>query len=231
MFYQQFIGCNAIIYYAPTIFSQLGLDPNTTSLLATGVYGITNTLFTIPAVLFLDSVGRRPLLMAGAAGCGISLVMVGSLIAAYGHDWPSHVVAGRVAIAFVYIYDVNFSYSWAPIGWVLPSEIFNLATRSTGVSITTSTTWMCNFIIGVVSPLMLDNLDHGGTYFFFAAFAVLGFLTTYFFLPETRMKTLEQMDALFGEITSNVDKDITSRIRHELGLKCSDQDASVPQVV
>jgi MFS family permease len=102
------------------VFSQLGLDPNTTSLLATGVYGITNTVsfayvlgpplpkltslfdgtqvFTIPAVLFLDSVGRRPLLMAGAAGCGISLVVVGSLIAAYGHDWPSHVVAGRVAI-------------------------------------------------------------------------------------------------------------------------------------
>jgi hypothetical protein len=139
------------------VFAQLGLDPNTTSLLATGVYGITNTLFTLPAVFFL--------LMIGATGCFVSLVMVGSLVAAFGHAWPSHVSAGRVAIgesmlqrcsalgtasrradcaAFVYIYDVFFSFSWAPIGWVLPSEIFNLATRSTGVSITTSCTWMSN---------------------------------------------------------------------------------------
>lgn len=80
------------------VFSQLGLDPNTTSLLATGVYGITNTVFTIPAVLYLDSVGRRPLLMAGAVGCFISLVMVGSLIASYSDNWPAHQTAGRVAI-------------------------------------------------------------------------------------------------------------------------------------
>ncbi|GFZ51224.1 hypothetical protein JCM24511_08982 [Saitozyma sp. JCM 24511] len=218
MFYQQFIGCNAIIYYAPTIFAQLGLDPNTTSLLATGVYGITNTLFTLPAVFFLDSVGRRPLLMIGATGCFVSLVMVGSLVAAFGHSWPSHVSAGRVAIAFVYIYDVFFSFSWAPIGWVLPSEIFNLATRSTGVSITTSCTWMSNFIIGVVSPLMLSTIPNGGTYFFFAAFAVLGFLTTYFLMPETRLKTLEEMDELFGEITSESDKAVIARVRGDLGL-------------
>ncbi|KAL1405140.1 hypothetical protein Q8F55_008764 [Vanrija albida] len=211
MFYQQFIGCNAIIYYAPTIFAQLGLDPNTTSLLATGVYGITNTLFTLPAVFLLDRVGRRSLLMCGAVGCGLSLIMVGSLIAAFGHDWPHHRAAGNAAIFFVYFYDVHFSYSWAPIGWVLPSEIFNLATRSTGVSITTSTTWMANFIIGVVSPLMLENIAHGGTYFFFAAFAALGFITTYFFLPETRLKTLEEMDAVFGAKTSSEDKAIADR--------------------
>jgi len=92
---------------------------------------------------------------------------VGSLIAAFGSNWPTHPVAGRVAIAFVYIYDVNFSYSWAPIGWVLPSEIFPLALRSTGISITTSCTWMSNFVIGLVSPIMLTTLANGGTYFFF----------------------------------------------------------------
>lgn len=96
-------------------FSQLGLDPNTTSLLATGVYGITNTLFTLPAVFYLDTFGRRPMLMAGAVGCCISLVIVGSVIAAYGGDIAAHKTAGNAAIAFVYIYDVNFSYSWAPI--------------------------------------------------------------------------------------------------------------------
>ncbi|BEI91380.1 uncharacterized protein CcaverHIS019_0402000 [Cutaneotrichosporon cavernicola] len=216
MFFQQFIGCNAIIYYAPTIFAQLGMDPNTTSLLATGVYGITNTLFTLPAVFFLDRVGRRKLLMVGAAGCFVSLVMVGSLVAAFGHDWPKYAVQGRVAIAFVYIYDVFFSFSWAPIGWVLPSEIFNLATRSTAVSITTSTTWMSNFIIGVVSPLMLEKIPHGGTYFFFAGFAVLGFISTYFFLPETRRVALEDMDAIWGAKTSDEDRHIADTVLREI---------------
>jgi MFS family permease len=180
------------------------MDPNTTSLLATGVYGITNTLFTLPAVFFLDRVGRRILLM------------VGSLVAAFGHDWPGHVAPGRVAIAFVYVYDVFFSFSWAPIGWVLPSEIFNLATRSTAVSITTSTTWMSNFIIGVVSPMMLEKIPHGGTYFFFAGFAVLGFLSTYFFLPETRRVTLEEMDGIWGAKTSEEDRRIADTVFREI---------------
>ncbi|KAH0828051.1 putative transporter [Lanmaoa asiatica] len=96
MFYQQFIVRSCLC--AKRLFGQLGLNPNTTSLLATGVYGIVNTLATLPAVILLDSVGRRPLLMWGAAGCCISLVIVGSLIAAFGNDWPGHATAGHVAI-------------------------------------------------------------------------------------------------------------------------------------
>ncbi|KAH7888933.1 general substrate transporter [Phlebopus sp. FC_14] len=215
MFYQQFI---AIIYYAPTIFGQLGLNPNTTSLLATGVYGIVNSLSTLPAVVLLDSVGRRPLLMCGSAGCFVSLIIVGSLIAVYGTDWPAHTTAGRVAIAFVFLYDVNFSYSWAPIGWVLPSEIFPLHLRSTGISITTSTTWMSNFIIGLVSPIMLTQIASGGTYFFFAAFALLSFLTAFFFYPETRGRTLEEMDAAFGDNGTEKERQHMETICRELGL-------------
>ncbi|EHL01382.1 putative Sugar transport protein 1 [Glarea lozoyensis 74030] len=85
--------------------------------------------------------------MAGAAGTFISLVIVGAIIGAYGSSLADNKVDGWVAVAFIYIYDVNFSYSFAPIGWVLPSEIFNLTIRSKAISITTSTTWMCNFIL------------------------------------------------------------------------------------
>lgn len=157
-----------MIYYAPTIFAQLGLDGNTTSLLATGVYGIVNCLSTLPALFFIDRVGRRPLLMAGAAGTCISLVIVGGILGGFGSSLASNKSAGWAGIAFIYIYDVNFSYSFgktttytsscpffrtnqlttfslsAPIGWVLPSEIFNLSIRSKAISITTSATWMCN---------------------------------------------------------------------------------------
>jgi len=91
-------------------------------------------LSTLPAVMLLDTVGRRPLLMSGALGCCVALLIVGSLVAAFGNDWPAHAAAGHTAIggcicrsyavhhdlfllAFVYIYGINFAYSWAPIGW------------------------------------------------------------------------------------------------------------------
>ncbi|EED13841.1 MFS sugar transporter, putative [Talaromyces stipitatus ATCC 10500] len=187
MFFQQFMGCNAMIYYAPTIFSQLGLDGNTTSLLATGVYGIINSLSTLPALIFIDKVGRRPLLMCGAIGTCISLVIVAGIIGAYGSALVNQKSAGWAGIAFIYIYDVNFSYSFAPIGWVLPSEIFNLSIRSKAISITTSATWMCNFIIGLVTPDMLSSITWG-TYLFFAVFCLIAFAFTYFVIPETRGK-------------------------------------------
>lgn len=101
-----------MIYYAPTIFSQLGLNGNTTSLLATGVYGIINCLSTLPALFLIDKVGRRPLLMCGAIGTCVSLVIVAGIIGAYGSALVEHKSAGWAGIAFIYIYDVNFSYSF-----------------------------------------------------------------------------------------------------------------------
>jgi len=215
MFFQQFMGCNAMIYYAPTMFASLGLSGNTTSLLATGVYGIVNCLSTIPAILFIDRLGRRKLLMFGATGTCISLVIVGAIVGAYGDALSTNKVAGWAGIAFIYIYDVNFSYSFAPIGWVLPSEIFTLAIRSKAISITTSTTWMCNFIIGLVTPDMLATIKWG-TYIFFAVFCLLAGLFTYFFVPETRGKTLEDMDLVFGDTAAHEEKDRIRQIEAQL---------------
>ncbi|KAI4630431.1 hypothetical protein J4E80_001366 [Alternaria sp. BMP 0032] len=218
MFFQQFIGCNAIIYYAPTIFGQLGLSGKTTGLLATGVYGIVNTLSTLPALFLIDKIGRRPLLLCGAAGTCISLLIVGGVIGGYGSTLKDHPAAGWTGIAFIYIYDVNFSYSWAPIGWVLPSEIYNIGNRSKAMSLTTSSTWMCNFIIGLVTPDMLETIGFG-TYIFFAAFALIAFVFTWFLIPETRGKSLEEMDAVFGDSTAHEEKTRLYNIAQSLGLE------------
>lgn len=217
MFLQQFIGCNAIIYYAPTMFKQLGLSGGTASLLATGVYGIINTLSTLPALFLIDKVGRRPLLMCGATGCCISLVIVGAIIGGYGDSLVDNKSAGWAGIIFIYIYDVNFSYSFAPIGWVLPSEIFNLGSRSKAMAITTSATWMCNFIIGLVTPDMLETLGWG-TYIFFAAFAFIAIFFVYFFVPETRGKSLEEMDSVFGDTAAHEEKARLAEVAASLGL-------------
>jgi MFS family permease len=207
----------AIIYYAPTIFGQLGLSGKTTGLLATGVYGIVNTLSTLPALFLIDKVGRRPLLLCGAAGTFISLCIVGGVIGGYGDTLKDHPAAGWTGIAFVYIYDVNFSYSWAPIGWVLPSEIYNLGTRSKAMSLTTSATWMSNFIIGLVTPDMLETIGYG-TYLFFAGFALIAFVFTWFVIPETKGKSLEEMDAVFGDTTAHEEKMRLYHIAQSLGL-------------
>lgn len=217
MFFQQFMGCNAVIYYAPSIFASLGLSGGTAGLLATGVYGIVNTLSTLPALFLIDKVGRRPLLMCGAVGTCVSLVIVGGIIGGYGASLSSHASAGWAGIAFVYIYDINFSYSFAPIGWVLPSEIFNLGNRSKAMAITTSATWMCNFIIGLVTPDMLEQLGWG-TYIFFAAFCLLALVFTYFFVPETRGKSLEDMDMVFGDTAAHEEKTRLFDIAASMGL-------------
>ncbi|KAJ5624533.1 Major facilitator superfamily domain general substrate transporter [Penicillium lagena] len=246
MFFQQFMGCNAMIYYAPTIFGQLGLDGNTTSLLATGVYGVVNCLSTLPALFWIDKVGRRPLLMAGATGTCISLVIVGGILGGYGSHLMDHKSAGWAGIAFIYIYDINFSYSFgeyltlygreqkeltnvkAPIGWVLPSEIFNLSIRSKAISITTSATWMCNFVIGLVTPDMLDSITWG-TYIFFAAFCLLALAFTFFCIPETRGKTLEDMDLIFGDTAAHEEKKRIKHIEAELrGAPIEEDDLKEP---
>lgn len=214
MFFQQFMGCNAIIYYAPTIFGQLGLSSKTTSLLATGVYGIVNSLSTLPALFLIDRVGRRFLLMAGALGTFVSLIIVAGMVGGFDGD---NAAAGWVGIAFVYIYDINFSYSFAPIGWVLPAEIFNLGNRAKAMSITTSATWMCNFVIGLVTPDMLDKLGWG-TYLFFAAFCLLALGFTYFFVPETKGRSLEDMDRVFGDVAAHEEKKRLYEIAAELGI-------------
>lgn len=199
MFFQQFMGCNALIYYAPSIFGMLGLSSNSTSLLATGVYGIVNCVSTIPAVFLVDKLGRKPLFMAGAIGTFISLIIVAGITGKYPDSLSEHKKAGWCAIAFVYIYDINFSYSFAPLGWILPSEIFSLGIRSKAISITTSSTWMCNFIIGLVTPHMLDTMKFG-TYVFFAAFCLVAFFFVWFIVPETKRKSLEDMDEVFGDL-------------------------------
>jgi MFS family permease len=115
----------AMIYYAPTIFSQLGLNGTTSSLLATGVYGIVTCLSTLPALFLIDKVGRRILLIIGAAGKFIALAIVGGILGSYGALLTEHRSAGWAGIAFIYIYGFNFSYSFGMIKFVLRFKGFS----------------------------------------------------------------------------------------------------------
>src|SRR5690606_19619793 len=103
MFFQQFTGINAVLYYAPSIFKQLGQNDTSVSLLATGVVGIAMFLATIPAVLYIDQLGRKPVLITGAIGMAICHFIIAILFAQYSDNWPAHSAAGWAAVAMVWL--------------------------------------------------------------------------------------------------------------------------------
>ena len=114
MFFQQWSGINAILYYAPSIFGELGLSSNTTSLLATGVVGIVMLIATIPAILYIDRIGRKPALTIGALGMGLCHFIVAIIYARNKNQWPTHQAAGWAAIVMVWLFVIHFGWSWGP---------------------------------------------------------------------------------------------------------------------
>jgi len=218
MTFQQNMGMTILIYFLPTIFSQLGLNPITTSLLATGAYGIVNILATLLAIVLVDRVGRRPVLISGAAGCLICLAIIGSIVTIYGKDWPAHVVAAQIAIVFVFLYDAILAYSWTPMGWVITSEIFPLHLRSSGMSITASGMWSSYFTAGLFAPTMLNPHTGGIGYWISVAFALAALLSAISFIPETKGRTLEEMDPVFRDNATDSQQELKRGISRELGL-------------
>jgi len=114
MFFQQWTGINAVLYYAPQIFGALGLSSKTTSLLATGVVGIAMFLATIPAILYIDKIGRKPTLALGAVAMGVCHIIIAIIFAINENQWPTHKAAGWAAIAMVWLFVVHFGWSWGP---------------------------------------------------------------------------------------------------------------------
>lgn len=219
MFFQQWNGINAVLYYAPTIFSDLSLSGNTTNLLATGVVGIVMFVATFPTVMYLDNLGRKPVLIIGAICMAVCHTMLAILSGVYEDSWPSHPVAGWWAVVFVWLYAISFGFSWGPVSWVYISEIFPLGIRSKAISVAASSNWMNNFIIGEITPTMLAHMRFG-TYILFGALTYLAAVFVYFFLPETKGVSLEEMDIVWGDDSrsSAADLEKLARINDQIGL-------------
>ncbi|KAE8207212.1 hypothetical protein CF335_g1308 [Tilletia laevis] len=214
MFFQQFVGINALIYYSPQIFEQLGLSYN--SRLTMGwVANLCQLLGVILSFPLVDRVGRKPLLAFGSIGMTICLLIVAILTAKFSSDWASHRGEGWTAVAFVFCYMVIFGMSWGPVPWTMPAEIFPSSLRAKGVALSTVSNWFNNFIIGLITPPLIQSTGYGA-FVFFAVFSFLSLFFTIFVVPETRGVTLEQMDNLFGDSTGKLDE---ARIRQiELDL-------------
>jgi len=218
MFFQQWTGINAVLYYAPTIFSDLGLTSNTVSLLATGVVGIVMFVATIPSVLYIDKVGRKPILTIGAIGMATCHIIIAILVAKNQNQWATQVGAGWAAVTMVWLFVICFGFSWGPCAWIIAAEIWPLSARPYGVALAASSNWMNNFIVGQVTPDMLTSITYG-TYLIFGILTFGGAAFIWFFVPETSRVSLEEMDAIFGGSgVARADAERMNEINAEIGL-------------
>ncbi|WWC87437.1 uncharacterized protein L201_002326 [Kwoniella dendrophila CBS 6074] len=195
MLFQQFQGINALIYYSPTLFEQLGLGYEM-QLTMSGVLNVCQMVATSAAFFFLDRVGRKPPLLLGSVVNTISHVIVAVMIAKFSGNWADHQGPAWTGVAFILIFMFSFGLGWSPVPWAMPAEVHSSSRRAKGVAITTCCNWLFNFIIGLITPPMIQNIKYG-TFLFFAAFSLLSSIWTWFFCPETKGKTLEEMDAIF----------------------------------
>ena len=192
MFAQICTGINTIIYYAPTIFKTAGFDSNLTAIYATTGIGVVNFVMTIVAVFFTDRLGRKPLLYFGLTGVMFSLFALGTSFA-FANILGSSLK--WVAVGSLVTYIVCFAMSLGPIGWILVSEVFPLKIRGVAMSICTVSNFAFNFFVVGSFPILLHRIGGAWTFWMFGAVSLLCIIFVYFFVPETKGISLEQIES------------------------------------
>ncbi len=182
-------GINVIMYYAPMIFEKAGASTGAAMLQAV-IVGVTNLVFTVLAMFFIDKIGRRPLLMIGAIGMCISLA--GAAL----HYYSGTIFGNMEMVACVISFVAFFAFSQGAVIWVFLSEIFPNRVRSKGQALGTFVDWTVNAIIGLVFPLAFTKLGGGSVFMFFALLEIPFFFFVLKVMPETKGKSLEELEKI-----------------------------------
>lgn len=190
---QQITGINTVIYYAPTIIKETGIDGNSAAILASLGVGIINVIMTVVALRLLDSRGRREMLTIGVTGISVSLFLLGlAFLIGADKTW-----ATVMAIGSLMLFVSSFAISLGPIFWLLNAEIYPLSVRSKAASAGTMTNWFFNFVVSLTFLPLIDLLSQTGAFWFYGA---IGLVTLWFcwkFVPETKGRSLEQINDIF----------------------------------
>ena len=187
-FINQMVGVNAVIYYAPTILKDAGF-PSSAAILATTGVGILNMLVTLCALLLIDRVGRRPLLLVGISGVLLALIVLG---AAYVLPGPPS-GAGFLLVAGLLVYIASFAASLGIAIWLLNSEVYPLEVRGKGAAAGAFTHWVLDFVIASTVLTLIATITPTGMFWFYGLFAILGIIFVLRRVPETKGKTLEEV--------------------------------------
>lgn len=192
--FQQFVGINVVLYYAPEIFKNMGSGTDT-ALLQTIIVGAINLTFTVVAILSVDKFGRKPLQIIGALGMAFFMFALG--LAFFFQS------LGLGALIFMLGYVACFAISWGPVVWVLLAEIFPNKIRGRAMALAVAIQWIANYLVSWTFPIMnestvLNNMFHNGfAYFVYGVMGILAALFMWKFVPETKGKSLEEMEALW----------------------------------
>lgn len=192
--FQQLVGINVMIYYAPTIFGYAGM----TGFVAMMTVPIVNMLFTFPAIKLVEKWGRKKLLYVGAVCMLITMVAAGLAFHSIGQVTdPALVGSGAKAVLLiaVIIYIFGFAVSWGPVAWLVCSEIFPLEVREIGMTITTIVNWTFAGLVMANALTFMNAFGNASIFYLFAAFCLLAIIFVKFFVPETRGITLEELEA------------------------------------
>jgi SP family xylose:H+ symportor-like MFS transporter len=193
--FQQLVGINAVMYYAPLMFRNMGATTDT-SLWQTIIVGLANLVFTVVAILTVDRWGRKPLLIVGALVMAVAMLTLGILFQAR--------MVGLGALSAVVVYCAGFALSWGPVTWVLLSEMFPNAIKSRALPIAVAAQWITNLLVSwsfkvLDSNSTLNNLfNHGFAYWIYGVMGVLAAAFVYFWVPETKRQTLEGIQNLWS---------------------------------
>eukprot|EP00897_Mesotaenium_endlicherianum_P000951 jgi/Mesen1/10857/ME000093S10369 len=194
--FQQLTGINAIMFYVPVLFKTLGFGASA-SLYSAVITGAVNVLATLVSIFTVDRVGRRALFFSGGLQMLVSQIVVACLLGVYFNGTKSLSSGLSVLVVVVIcVYVAGFAWSWGPLGWLVPSEIQQLETRSAGQAITVFVNFLFTFIIGQAFLSMLCHMRYG-IFLFFAGWVIIMTLAVYFFLPETKNIPIEDIFLAF----------------------------------
>ena len=206
MFFQQFVGINTVIYYSPKIFLMAGFDGTVAAIWASVGVGVVNVIFTVVSVYFVDRLGRRKLYFIGLSGIVVSLLILGLCFVFVNQLGDS---VKWVAILLIFCYVAFFAISIGPLGWLIISEIFSLKLRGLGASLGSLSVWLFNSIVSFTffkivkaltipgKEIILDGENLGnpaGAFWFYGGVAFLALIWGYFYVPETKGVSLEQIE-------------------------------------
>ena len=192
--FQQFVGINVVLYYAPEIFKNVGFDTNA-SLFQTIIVGAVNLIFTVVAIVTVDKLGRKPQQIIGAIVMAVAMIALGTAFALQ--------IKGVVALLCMLLYIAGFAVSWGPVVWVLLSEIFPNQIRGKAMAVAVVAQWAANYLVSWTFPILNDNpyllntFHHGFAYWIYGVMSVLAAVFMWKLVPETKGRTLEQMESLW----------------------------------
>jgi MFS transporter, SP family, xylose:H+ symportor len=192
--FQQFVGINVVLYYATDIFKGMGMTTNA-SLLQTIIVGGVNLTFTTVAIFTVDRFGRRPLQIIGALIMAVAMMSLGTAFWLGGE--------GMLALVSMLVYTAGFAVSWGPVTWVLLSEIFPNQIRGKAMALAVAMQWIANYLVSWTFPILdknpylVEHFKHGFAYWIYGGMSILAAFFMWKFVPETKGRTLEQMEGMW----------------------------------